>query len=433
MNNKFLIDIGSSTVKVYKYDEGVLNLIEQKTFGLKKDFSKVKGLSDESKKEFIGYFLKLVEKYNLNNTTTKLYATGIFRDIINPLPFIQYFFESTGLYFNIITHDLEAFYLKQAWLNPNTSAVEKSIIINIGGQTTEILLCEKGKLISDPLKLMLGVGSINNDFMGLNDSISRYNYTEIAERLKKQIEEQIGKPTTQFSVAIHTGGELNYMQKAKYPLTANCFFKDYAHPLMISKSQYEKRNAEIFSEVMLEELKAMMPQNPNWMEGARACSVLADAICNFFGVKYIVPSDSNLIDGVISKEAEKVVICGSFNKHLSHIADLMSLLKKKGIHVLSPLSTEVASVEGDFVLFKNDVVENHNTWAVEELHLKALEKSDFVIACNFDNYIGVSTTFELEHAYRKGKKIVFIQDNEIARSFGQRIGIPRMPCEIGLL
>ena len=63
MNNKFLIDIGSSTVKVYKYDEGVLNLIEQKTFGLKKDFSKVKGLSDESKKEFIGYFLKLVEKF----------------------------------------------------------------------------------------------------------------------------------------------------------------------------------------------------------------------------------------------------------------------------------------------------------------------------------------------------------------------------------
>lgn len=56
-----------------------------------------------------------------------------------------------------------------------------------------------------------------------------------------------------------------------------------------------------------------------------------------------------------------------------------------------------------------------------------------MIDCNYENYVGISTTFELEHAHRRSKKIVFIQDNEIACDFGYRIGIPKMPCEIGIL
>ena len=151
------------------------------------------------------------------------------------------------------------------------------------------------------------------------------------------------------------------------------------------------------------------------------------------GNSSVVPSDSNLIDGVNIQEAKSVVICGSFNKHLKQIEALMNRLKSSGISVLSPQNTEVVGSENDFVVFKNDVVINHNTWSVEELHLKAIDRCDFVIACNFDGYIGVSTTFELEHAYRVGKKIVFIENNEIADSFGKRIGKHHMPCEVGLL
>ena len=433
MNTKFLIDIGSSTVKVYAYSNNILDSVEQKTFRFKENFSKENGLSKENKRNLIEYFQKLIDKYNLNNKNTKIFATGIFRELIDIPHHVQEFFEYTGLYFNIITHDLEAFYLKQAWINSNSASLDKMIVINIGGKTTEILLCEKGKLITEPLKLTLGVGSINTEFASLNNAISGYDYNEIIGGLTRKIEKQIKKPSAKFNVAIHTGGELNYMKIAGYNLLPNILFEDASHPLMIAKAQYTTRNVEIFSKVSLDELKSMMPKNPNWMEGARACSALADAICNYFGVDYIVPSDSNLIDGVISCEAEKVVLCGSFNKHLSQIAALMTLLKKRGIQILSPSSTEVTDVEGDFVVFKNDVVENHNTWAVEELHLKAIDKSDFVIACNFENYIGVSTTFELEHAYRKGKKIVFIQDNEIADIFGYRIGVPNMACEIGLI
>lgn len=255
MNKCFLIDIGSSDVKVYLREDHKVYLLERKTLDFKEGIDE-NALSYQSKIELFHYFKHLVERHLMTNKNTKLYATGFFREIKNKKDFVEEFFKSTGLFFNIISCDLEAFYLE------------------------------------------------------------------------------------------------------------------------------------------------------------KACS---------------------LIDGVNIQEACSVTICGSFNKHLSEIESLINRLKSRGISVLSPQNTEVIATESDFVIFKHDVVINHNTWAVEELHLKAIDRCDFVIACNFDGYIGVSTTFELEHAYRAGKKIVFIENNEIADMFGKRIGKYPMPCEVGIL
>lgn len=49
-----------------------------------------------------------------------------------------------------------------------------------------------------------------------------------------------------------------------------------------------------------------------------------------------------------------------------------------------------------------------------------------VIVCNYDNYIGVSTAIEIGYAMKCGKKIVFLENNEIAQSLDA-------PFEIGLL
>jgi len=42
-----------------------------------------------------------------------------------------------------------------------------------------------------------------------------------------------------------------------------------------------------------------MPQNPKWMDGARAGAVLPQAIFERAKIKTIIPSDLNLINGVI--------------------------------------------------------------------------------------------------------------------------------------
>ncbi|WP_343246852.1 hypothetical protein [Diplocloster hominis] len=430
--NKYLIDIGSSTVKFYKQENKKIMLMEQKTIGFKEGFTEY-GLSACKKAELIDYFNYLSKKYFLTNRNTKLYATGIFRDIINKKLFVEDFFARTGLYFNIISHDLEAFYLERAWIHKSCKNIGRMIVINIGGKTTEILLYENGTMIDEPKKLTIGVGTVLKKYPGINDTYSEYSVDSVVKDILEDMKSQLPPSNIDYNIAIYTGGELSYMKCADYNLISNTIIEDSVHPYMIHTSDYFQRNKAIFSEISMTELKNMMPQNPEWMGGARACSALAQAILQYYKVKTVIPSDSNLIDGVHVQEANHVVICGSFNKHLRQIDHLIRKLNRNDISVLSPRSTEVIGSENDFVLFKNDIIVNHNTWAVEELHLKAIDKCDFVIACNYDNYIGVSTTFELEHAYRAGKKIVFVEDNEIADTFGKRIGAYPMPCEIGIL
>lgn len=432
MSKYFLIDIGSSTVKVYNQLEKNIFLIDQKTFDFKGEFSE-NGLSQKSKLELFDYFRYLIKTFSMTNKNTKIYATGIFRDIKTKNEFVEEFFDNTGLLFNIISHDLEAFYLEKAWINNSCKKIRKMLVINIGGKTTELLFCENGKLVNETQKLSLGVGTILKKYPNINNTYSPYSLELIVNEILEDIKNQLPQNTSVFEVAIYTGGELTYMKCAGYPLVPNSIFDDNLHPFMLGVGEYIKRNKTIFSEVSMSDLKRMMPKNPEWMEGARACSALAQAIIQYYKVNTIVPSDSNLIDGVNIQEAEKVVVCGSFNKHLKQIEALINKLKSNGISVLSPKDTEVVGSESDFIIFKNDIVINHNTWDIEELHLKAIDRCDFVIACNFDGYIGVSTTFELDYAYRAGKKIVFVENNEIADLFGKRIGKYPMPCEVGLL
>lgn len=432
MDKYFLIDIGSSTVKVYSSIGKTVSLIEQKSFDFKEKFNE-NGLSQKNKLDLFAFFEYLIKLYSMTNRNTKIYATGIFRDIKGKNKFVEEFFSKTGLFFNIISHDLEAFYLEKAWVNKNCKNVGRLLVINIGGKTTELLLYENGKINGEPQKLALGVGTILKKYPTINNTYSSHSLELIVEEITEIIKKQLPPNDSVYDAAIYTGGELTYMKCAEYPLDVNTIFDDDIHPYMISTGEYIKRNNSIFSEVSILELKKMMPQNPEWMNGARACSAIAQAILQHYKVNNVIPSDSNLVDGVNIQEAKNVVICGSFNKHLKQIEKLINKLELDGISVLSPQNTEVVGLENDFVIFKNDIVINHNTWSVEELHLQAIDRCDFVIACNFDGYIGVSTTFELEHAYRAGKKIVFIEDNEMADFFGKRINIYPMPCEVGIL
>jgi hypothetical protein len=52
---KILIDIGSSTVKVYKYSNGKLNLILQRSLYFKEGFDPEGGISRKTKKNFSNF------------------------------------------------------------------------------------------------------------------------------------------------------------------------------------------------------------------------------------------------------------------------------------------------------------------------------------------------------------------------------------------
>ena len=62
----------------------------------------------------------------------------------------------------------------------------------------------------------------------------------------------------------------------------------------------------------------------------------------------------NIMEGLIHQEFRKVVICGSFQQHLKDIGDVMTVLQKHSITVLSPWTTKVVpeTLGTDFILLE---------------------------------------------------------------------------------
>ena len=68
---------------------------------------------------------------------------------------------------------------------------------------------------------------------------------------------------------------------------------------MISIDDYIKDTEKVFYKMSMDELYQFMPCNPKWMDGARAGAVLPLVLFKMAHIQWIVPSDLNLIHGVI--------------------------------------------------------------------------------------------------------------------------------------
>lgn len=417
---RYLIDIGSSTVKLYEESNKMTDLKFSKTFDFKDGFNPLVGISHKNKEELFKLFSKLSSEYLLDQNNTKLFATGVFRDIQNIQDFIEEFYIQTGLYFNVVSHELEAFFLEKALIRscPNNLDI---LVINIGGKTTELLFYNDSKLV-DKKMLDYGVGTILKKYPTINDKFSQVDLNMTVS----EVHSVLTKTKINPKLAFYTGGELTYMKIAGYNLKKNELISDENHPYQISFEDFSYQNHRIFNEISIDQLRGLMPNNPDWMNGARACSAISQSICEFYNIKTIIPSDVNLINGVVVQEARTATICGSFNKNLEGITKLVDILEDNGINVLSPKNTEVVGSKNSFVLFKGDNLVNNCSMSVESMHLKAIENSDIVIVYNCEGYVGLKTSFEVGYAYKCGKKIVFLDDNEIVCDFD-------LPSEVGLL
>ena len=72
----YYIDLGSSTIKVYFY-ENELKLLEEHSIYFKNDFDKEKGISENNLKELCNYFEEIKAKYDLNYLMINLICISI--------------------------------------------------------------------------------------------------------------------------------------------------------------------------------------------------------------------------------------------------------------------------------------------------------------------------------------------------------------------
>lgn len=293
---KILVDIGSSTVKVYSYtaQDGVVPL-ETKSIHFREGFTPKQGITPKNKQALIAYINAIKQKYSPN---IHVYATAIFRKFLaDPQrQFAAEFEKQTSVPFIIISHEQEGQYLELA-LAGKYHTPTPTLLINIGGGSTELIAVQDSTAVQRH-NLEIGVMTVMQQFPQLNDPLSPYLLDYVVSFIKNMLP----KTSLRTPVAIYNGGELTSMRLANYPLQANIFFEDADHPSMISIQDFATKNQQIFDEVLLSSLEALMPNDPLWMHGARPCSAIAQAVCEHFGVETIVPSDSNMVHGIIRQD-----------------------------------------------------------------------------------------------------------------------------------
>ena len=99
----------------------------------------------------------------------------------------------------------------------------------------------------------------------------------------------------------------------------------------------------------------------------------------------------------------KVVISGSFRKHLHGILKLKKELEERGIEVIKPdRIKKINNIDNpDFVKFEGE--ENIHPWILEREYFNAIVKCDAHIIYNKDSYLGMSAMIELGASMTKGE------------------------------
>ena len=292
----YYIDLGSSTIKVYCYEKE-LKLLEEHSIYFKNDFDAEKGISKSNLKELCNYFEEIKNKYDLKYYNTYIFVTGIFRNLIQvrKQELVKLFNDKFDLHFNIISHGIENYYLGKAMENDYNG--KKVLIINMGGKTTE-LVTYVGTKITDTMNLNLGVADLLNNFSEVNNQYSGNTVEEIENFVAEKLSTiELSK---NYDCAIFTGGEERFELLTGFNLVENSLFNDNIHKYMVSLQDYIKGTERVFNDISLEELYNLMPSNPKWMDGARSGAIIPLVLFKMTNVKWIIPSDLNLINGVIN-------------------------------------------------------------------------------------------------------------------------------------
>ena len=81
----------------------------------------------------------------------------------------------------------------------------------------------------------------------------------------------------------------------KYKLVPNFMFEDTLHEHTILETEFAIKNEEMLQKINLQEIYMFMPNNKKWLEGSKAAALIAEAIFKKAKVKYILPTDLNII------------------------------------------------------------------------------------------------------------------------------------------
>lgn len=108
------------------------------------------------------------------------------------------------------------------------------------------------------------------------------------------------------------------------------------------------------------------------------------------------------------EEKNTISLLGSLRKQLLVIKERKLQLEANGYKVLSPKLSNVKTDENGFVIFEDDI--SNNPVVIESDFLEKCLKSENILICDKDGYIGNTVLFEIGFLLAKKKRIEFIQE-----------------------
>jgi hypothetical protein len=285
---KIIVEVGSTVTKFDKYDGKNIERISSKTIEFKKNYKKNNKLNDEDIKTLIRLVNELQEYYN------DIYVCGT--SIFRSLParqrdqFLNRFYNETKIVFEIIDQNREN---ELTVIGDTKNVLGKVAVLVGGGGSTEIAIYDNG--IKETVNSEIGVMDIMDKYPDLANDVT----TTDIEEVKKTIREKLSLPKQKVETLILAGGgHLYFALNSGVSYKKNNLYSNKLQPIMMDIETRIKDTKRYYKEISLDEIRKLV-DDPAWWYATRAMCAFVLVVAEELGVKYIVPTDISMVNGLI--------------------------------------------------------------------------------------------------------------------------------------
>ena len=263
MNQQFVIDCGSRSIKLHEARRGAVTLRATRSWD---------PISDGASVASVGALLFDLARDVLPAAPVHVVGTAAARRDPAVAGAIGQACSNLGWTYETLSHSEEARLIRQAF-----GAQSGRDIINVGGGSIQVV-----PVAGDPALLGFGITDLNRRF-GLSDEPAGRQVAAATAFVRDALPE-MSRPF------IYSGGELSYLRALGAELgdDGRC-----------TASEFE-RVAGMADAMSIEELEAVSPFDPGWVRGAVASNVIVRACLGRSAGDHYYASDINIGDGIIA-------------------------------------------------------------------------------------------------------------------------------------
>lgn len=288
--NKIIVEVGSTCIKVDRFDGNNVEKLDGKTIQFKKHYNEDNKLRESDIKDLIEYIQKL------KNISQDIYVCGtsIFRTLkdMEKQEFLIRFKNQTGYEFNVISQDQE----NELTVFGTTRFVKEKVCVFIGGGgSTEIAIYDEK--IKETINSKIGVIDVMEKFPDLAENFA----TTKLETVKNFIKERLNLPKENADILILAGGgHEKFARHSGIKYENNTLYTDKVSSIMMDIETRKSETERYYKSISLDEIRQRV-KDPDWWYATRAMSVFVLVVAEAIGAKYIVPTDITMVYGILNK------------------------------------------------------------------------------------------------------------------------------------